>query len=40
MNKKLKWGLIFLGIAGLIGGGIWYQQPKVNEELAGPGGPG
>lgn len=40
MNKKLKWGLIFLGIAGLIGGGIWYQQPKVNEELAGPGGLG
>lgn len=34
MNKQLKWGLIVSGIAALIAGGIWYQQPKVNEELA------
>lgn len=49
MNKALKWGLIAVGIAGIIGAGIWYQQPKVNEDLAqgpdkgsmkGPGGPG
>lgn len=40
MNKKLKWILIALGLAGIIAGGIWYQQPKVNEDLAGaPGGP-
>lgn len=38
MNKKLKWGLVFLGLAGAIGIGIWSQQPKVNEELAGPSG--
>lgn len=34
MNKQLKWGLIVSGIAALIAGGIWYQQPKINEELA------
>lgn len=33
MNKQLKWGLIVSGIAALIAGGIWYQQPKINEEL-------
>lgn len=42
MKKFMKWGLIACGITALIAGGIWYQQPKVNEELAaaGPGGPG
>ncbi len=42
MNRKLKWGLIVAGVAAIIAGGIWSQQPKVNEELMekGPGGPG
>ena len=34
MNKKVKWGII-IGIgAVLIGGGIYSQMPKANEELA------
>ena len=34
MNKKVKWGIItFIGV-GLIGGGIYSQLPKTNEELA------
>mgnify|MGYP000849554507 CR=1 FL=1 len=34
MNKKIKWGsLIILGV-GLIGGAIYSQLPKENEELA------
>lgn len=34
MNKKIKWGII-IGIgAVLIGGGIYSQMPKANEELA------
>lgn len=41
MNKPLKWGLMACGIIALVAGGIWYQQPKVNEELAeGPSGAG
>ena len=39
MKKQLKWGLIICGVIAIIGGGIWYQQPKVNEEIAGPKGP-
>ena len=34
MNTKLKWGLISVATVAIIGGGIWYQQPKVNDELA------
>lgn len=34
MKKQLKWGLILCGIAALIAAGVWYQRPKVNEELA------
>lgn len=34
MNTKLKWGLISVAAVAIIGGGIWYQQPKVNDELA------
>ena len=34
MNKKVKWGIITLIGAGLIGGGIYSQLPKENEELA------
>ncbi len=33
MNKKVKWGLIVVIGAGLIGGGIYSQLPKENEEL-------
>lgn len=33
MNKKTKWGLIILISAGIIGGGIYSQLPKKNEEL-------
>lgn len=39
MKKQLKWGLIIGGVIAIIGGGVWYQQPKVNEEIAGPAGP-
>lgn len=34
MNKKTKWGIIILIGAGLIGGGIYSQLPKKNDELA------
>ena len=34
MNKKVKWGIIISIGAGLIGGGIYSQLPKENEELA------
>lgn len=34
MNKKVKWGIIIVIGAGLIGGGIYSQLPKKNEELA------
>lgn len=47
MKKSMRYGLICCGMAALIGFGIWYQQPKVNDELAdqkpgagAPGGPG
>ena len=33
MNKKLKWGIIIVIGAGLIGGGIYTQLPKENKEL-------
>lgn len=38
MKKTLKWSLIATSVAALIAGGLWYQQPKVNEELAAPAG--
>ncbi len=34
MNKKTKWGIIIIIGAGIIGGGIYSQMPKQNEELA------
>lgn len=34
MNKKIKWGSLILIGVGLIGGGIYSQLPKENEELA------
>lgn len=34
MNKKIKWGILILIGAGLIGGGIYSQLPKKNEELS------
>lgn len=34
MNKKVKWGIILVIGAGLIGGGIYSRLPKENEELA------
>ena len=34
MNKKIKWGIIILIGAGLLGWGIYSQLPKENEELA------
>ena len=34
MNKKTKWGIIILVGAGIIGGGIYSQLPKKNNELA------
>lgn len=41
MKKPLKWGLIACGIIAIVAGGIWYQQPKVNDELTqAPGGAG
>lgn len=33
MNKKVKWGIIIVIGAGLIGGGIYTQLPKENKEL-------
>lgn len=33
MNKKVKWGIIIVIGVGLIGGGIYTQLPKENEEL-------
>ena len=33
MNKKVKWGIIIVISAGLIGGGIYSQLPKENEDL-------
>lgn len=34
MNKKTKWGIIIIVSAGIIGGGIYSQLPKMNEELS------
>ena len=34
MKKQLKWGLIAVGMLAIIAGGYWYQQPKVNNDLA------
>ena len=34
MNKKTKWGIIILVGAGIIGGGIYSQLPKKNDEPA------
>ena len=34
MNKRAKWGIIILIGAGIIGGGIYSQLPKTNDELA------
>ena len=34
MNKKTNWGIIILVGAGIIGGGIYSQLPKKNDELA------
>ena len=34
MKKKLKWGIILVIGAGLVGRGIYSQMPKTNEELA------
>lgn len=34
MDKRIKWGIIIIVGAGLIGGGIYSQMPKQNEELA------
>ena len=31
MNKRVKWGIIIVIGAGLIGGGIYSQLPKENE---------
>ena len=33
MNKKTKWGIIGIIGAGIIGGGIYSQLPKMNQEL-------
>ena len=33
MNKKTKWGIIILVGTGIIGGGIYSQLPKKNDEL-------
>ena len=33
MNKRVKWSIIIMIGAGLIGGGIYSQLPKENEEL-------
>ena len=34
MDKKVKWGIVILVGAGLIGWGIYSRLPKANEELA------
>ena len=34
MNKRLKWGIIIVAGAALVGGGIYMQMPKPNEDLA------
>ncbi len=34
MNTKLKWGLITVAAVAIVAGGYWYQQPKVNDDLA------
>lgn len=34
MDKRIKWGIIILVGAGLIGWGVYSQLPKLNEELA------
>ena len=34
MNRKVKWSLVAIIGAGLIGGGIYSQLPKENEDLA------
>ena len=34
MNKRVKWGIIIVIGAALIGWGIYTQMPKQNEELA------
>ena len=34
MNKKAKWTLVGLIVAGLVGWGIYSQMPKENGELA------
>lgn len=34
MDKRIKWGIIIIVGAGLIGGGIYSQMPKQNAELA------
>ncbi len=40
MNKMRKWVWVALVVIAAVGVGIWLQQPKANEELAGPGAPG
>lgn len=34
MKKNLKWVLIAAAAVAIIAGGYWYQQPKVNKDLA------
>ena len=34
MNKRVKWGIIIADRCRMIGGGIYSQLPKENEELA------
>ena len=34
MDKKVKWGIVILVGAGLIGWGIYSRLPKANEEVA------
>lgn len=37
MKKQIKWVSIAVGFIALIGIGYWYQQPKVNKDIVGPG---